>query len=280
MDEPQQPLTRRQLRELEGKKSPTALPVTLLAAPARQPTTVVVRQAAKPRKKKRVASQLLSAGALLFAGALFIGTTVPANAFMSESPVLEAAPSAEVGQTVEVSDIAIAAQATRENYTVTSYAEILRKKYGNQSFLYKVGIGPIQWPFPYSVPISNGFGEKASPCRYCSSFHNGIDFTPGAGTPIYSIAAGTVVFTQVSNSGFGNEVMIEHTINGKTVTSMYAHMQMNSSPLQVGQVVEVGEMVGLVGSTGVATGAHLHLEIHVNGSPTDPFPWLVANAAK
>jgi len=279
-----QALTRRQLREAEGRRSapvssPNAFPVSMLPASTRPPVKVVVRQKAKP-KKKRLASQLLSAGALLFAGALFIGTTVPANAFITETATIEAVPTAEAGQSVEVSDVAIAAQAARDNYTVTSYAEILRKKYGDQSFLYSVGVGPVQWPFPYAVPISNGYGEKASPCRYCSSFHNGIDFTPGAGTPIYSIAAGTVVFTQVSNSGFGNEVMIEHVINGVTVTSMYAHMQMDSSPLTVGQVVGVGEMVGLVGSTGVATGAHLHLEIHVGDTPTDPFPWLIKNAAK
>ena len=290
-----QPLTRRQLRELEGRRAPvlltspppttpTTLPVTLLptttTTPQRAALTVVVRQPAKPRKK-RLASQLLSGGAMLFAAALFIGTTVPANAFMDTTVALDDnAPVSVLGQSVEVSDVAVAAQAARDNYTVTSYAEILRKKYGDQNFLYKVGVGPVQWPFPYSVPISNGFGEKATPCRYCSSFHNGIDFTPGAGTPIYAIAAGTVVFTQVSNSGFGNEVMIEHLIGGKKVTSMYAHMQMDSSPLQVGQVVAVGDMVGLVGSTGVATGAHLHLEIHLNDVPTDPFPWLVKNAAK
>ena len=239
---------------------------------------VVVRRPARPRK--RLGAKLLSMGALLFAAALLVGTTVPANAFISTDAQLEAAPKTAAGQTVEVSDIAVADAAARANYTVTSYAEQLRQKYGNRSYSYTVGVGPVRWPFPYAVPVSDGFGERVAPCRYCSSFHTGVDFTPGAGTPIYSIAAGTVSFTEVSSSGFGNQVMIDHVINGKTVTSMYAHMQMNSSPLQVGQVVQAGEFVGLVGSTGVATGAHLHLEIHLNGEPTDPFAWLKANAAK
>jgi len=239
---------------------------------------VVVRQPTRP--KKRLGAQLLSIGSLLFAAALLVGTTVPANAFISAGPELEAAPKASAGQTVQVSEVAIAADATRANYTVTSYAELMRQKYGTRSYSYTVGIGPVQWPFPYAVPISDGFGERLAPCRYCSSFHTGTDFTPGAGTPIYAIAAGTVVFTEVSNSGFGNHVKIEHQIGGKTITSMYAHMQMNSSPLQVGQTVEVGDFVGLVGSTGVATGAHLHFEVHVNGVPTDPFVWLKANAAR
>ena len=283
-----QPTTRREARELEARRLaglqsqaqslPPIPPAPVMAiaqsAPAR---TVVVRRPAKP-KKKRLGAQLLSMGALLFAAALLVGTTVPANAFISTDVQLEAAPKATEGQSVEVSEIAIAADATRANYTVTSYAEQLRQKYGNRSYSYKVGVGPVQWPFPYAVPISDGFGERLAPCRYCSSFHTGVDFTPGAGTPIYSIAAGTVVFTEVSSSGFGNQVKIEHQIGGKTVTSLYAHMQMNSSPLQVGQVVPAGEFVGMVGSTGVATGAHLHLEIHINGVPTDPFVWLKANA--
>lgn len=305
-----QPQTRREARELEARRAamgaaqppapvvpavpvppvpPAAAPAMLTAmaplattatrtTPPASVVKVVVRQPVKP--KKRLGAQLLSAGALLFAAALLVGTTVPANAFIPAAAELEAAPKTSAGQSIEVSEVAIAADATRANYTITSYAELLRQKYGNRSYNYTVGVGPVQWPFPYAVPISDGYGERVAPCRYCSSFHNGVDFTPGAGTPIYSIAAGTVVFTEVSKSGFGNQVIIEHTIGGKTVQSMYAHMQMNSSPLQVGQVVEVGEFVGMVGSTGVATGAHLHLEIHVNGSPTDPFAWLKANAAK
>lgn len=286
---PDAPKTRRELREAEARQlssrassvRPPAVPIAPRAVASAGPVVRVVRRPAPP--KKRVASQLLSAAALLFAGALLVGTTVPANAFMSDAAELDTvSPKSAVveGQSVEVSEIAVAADATRANYTVTSYAELLRQKYGSISYSYTVGIGPVMWPFPYPVPISNGYGELAAPCRWCSSFHKGIDFTPGAGVPIYAIAAGTVTYTEVSNSGFGNHVMIEHQINGKTVVSMYAHMQMNSSPLQVGQVVEAGDMVGLVGSTGVATGAHLHFEVTVNGSSTDPFTWLKANAAK
>jgi murein DD-endopeptidase MepM/ murein hydrolase activator NlpD len=51
-----------------------------------------------------------------------------------------------------------------------------------------------------------------------------------------------------------------------------------SSPLVVGQTVKVGDLVGLVGSTGASTGAHLHLEIHLDGVFVDPFAWLQANA--
>ena len=66
--------------------------------------------------------------------------------------------------------------------------------------------------------------------------------------------------------------------HGQTVVSSDAHMQRGSSPLVAGQVVKVGEFVGLVGATGQVTGAHLHLEIDVDGQKVDPFAWLSANA--
>lgn len=240
--------------------------------------TIVVRRA--PVKRKRtLPSTLLSMGAMLFAGALLVGVSIPANAFMTEGAEDTASLKALEGQTVAVSAEAGAIDTARTNYTVTSYAEILRARYGNRSFSYSVGRGPVQWPFPYAVPVSDGYGERIAPCRGCSSFHKGTDFTPGAGTAVYAIAAGTVTYTEVSDRGMGNNVIISHVINGVRVQSLYAHMQMNSSPLQVGDVVAVGDFVGLVGETGTAIGAHLHLEIHVAGNPVDPFAWLKANAA-
>lgn len=231
--------------------------------------------------RKRAASSLLSFGAMTFAAALLVGVSVPANAFMtnaaessvSQLTVLES-------QSVAVSDEAVTGNTTRADFTVTSYAELLRARYGNRSYSYSVGAGPVQWPFPYAVPISDGYGERVSPCRGCSSFHQATDFTPGAGAAIFSIAAGTVVHSEVSSSGLGNMVVIDHVINGVRVQSVYAHMQMNSSPLRAGDVVAVGDFIGLVGDTGASVGAHLHLEILVDDVKVDPFAWLKLNAAR
>nr|BFF13157.1 hypothetical protein GCM10025699_44600 [Microbacterium flavescens] len=66
-------------------------------------------------------------------------------------------------------------------------------------------------------------------------------------------------------------------INGQKVTSTYSHMQTGSVTVAVGDTVTVGQIVGAVGSTGNSTGAHLHFEIHLNGVPVDPYPWLTAN---
>ena len=250
-------------------------PVAPLVAPPVR--TVIVRK--PPVKKRKAASTFLSFGAMLFAGALLVGVSVPANAFMSEAETENTAARIVEGQSVAVAADAAVSTATRSTYTVTSYAELLRARYGNRSYSYSVGSGPIQWPFPYAVPISDGFGDRVAPCRGCSSYHKGTDFTPGAGTAIYAIAAGTVTYTEVSDRGMGNNVIISHAVNGQKFDSLYAHMQMNSSPLNVGDVVNVGDFVGLVGETGTAIGAHLHLEIHIKGTPVDPYAWLKANAA-
>ena len=266
-----QPMTRRELRERENRRTPA-----VVATPAR--TTVVVRPAVKS-KRKRAASSLLSFGAMTFAAALLVGVSVPANAFMSDAAQTDSDLTVLESQSVAVSAEVASAATTRAGFTVTSYAELLRARYGNRSYSYSVGSGPVQWPFPYAVPISDGFGERVAPCRGCSSFHKGTDFTPGAGSAIYAIAAGTVSYTEVSDSGMGNNVIIDHVVNGVRIQSMYAHMQMNSSPLHVGDVINVGDFVGLVGETGTAIGAHLHLEIHQNGVQIDPYAWLKANAA-
>jgi murein DD-endopeptidase MepM/ murein hydrolase activator NlpD len=104
-----------------------------------------------------------------------------------------------------------------------------------------------------------------------------VDFTPGSGAPIFAIADGVVV-TSEYGGGYGQYAYIEHEINGQTILSVYAHMQRDSSPLRVGEKIEVGDFIGLVGNTGVSTGAHLHFEIRINEEYVDPFAWLKQNA--
>jgi murein DD-endopeptidase MepM/ murein hydrolase activator NlpD len=98
---------------------------------------------------------------------------------------------------------------------------------------------------------------------------------PGEGTPIQVVADGVVSVAQASdNGGLGVYVEIEHVIDGQKITSVYAHMLEGSLQLSKGQTVTVGQIVGQVGNTGTSTGAHLHFEIHADGTPVDPFAWL------
>ncbi len=296
--------------------APAASRASVLAVPAPSPTVRTVspapnlesRPATAPAKsaastrpgaprvslRRRIAKKTFPPIVMVAAAALLVGTSVPATALFDPdappaSTVMASIASADVaenpelteGQVVEVeaSGDLTAVVASRDEWSVTSYAEMLRLKYGNRDFSYSTsGSGAVRWPFPAAVPISSGFGERVAPCRSCSSYHQGLDFNPGAGTPIFAIADGVVIKAEHSG-GFGNHAIIEHTVNGQRVTSTYAHMTRDSSPLVVGQQILVGDFVGTVGSTGVSTGAHLHFEIRIDDIAIDPFAWLQANAS-
>lgn len=254
----------------------------------RAPRAAIPPRAATPHRTVRrgFGSRLLSGTAMIFAGGLLVGTTLPANALdvftvsaAADTSMLAAAVEMK-GQSIEISGDIGEVIAARDTFEVKSWSQVLRDQYGTRgSYTYNVGgTGAVRWPFPYFVPISSGYGERAAPCRGCSTTHNAIDLTPGAGAPIYSIADGVVIRREPRGGSWGNNLTIEHTINGQTVTSSYAHMQWDSSPIELGDQIKVGDFIGLVGATGQATGAHLHLEIKVNGTYVDPYVWLKANA--
>lgn len=130
----------------------------------------------------------------------------------------------------------------------------------------------VQWPVP-GHSYSDGFGWRVSPTRGASNNHKGVDLTPGYGTPVEAVADG--IISEVSRrGGLGNSVTVEHSINGQHITTVYGHMISGSIRVQEGQAVTLGAVLGLVGSTGVSTGAHLHFEVHIDGVPIDPIPWL------
>ncbi|MCU1558337.1 MAG: family peptidase [Microbacteriaceae bacterium] len=249
--------------------------------PAKSTRVIATGQQAR-RYKGRLLPKLASIGAMLGVGALLVATSLPATALRggpaAAVEIAAATPAQVKTQSLAVNKTVTEPAPSRDAYTVVSLAQQIRVKYGNQSFAYTNDpLGTIQWPFPIPVPISSGFGPRTSPCSGCSSYHEGVDFTPGAGTPIGAIADGVV--SQVSTTGaYGNHVMVDHVIKGQKVQSLYAHMLAGSIKVVVGQQVTVTEQLGLVGSTGESTGAHLHLEVHLDGTPVDPFAWLKANA--
>lgn len=132
----------------------------------------------------------------------------------------------------------------------------------------------VQWPFTQGVPISSPYGNRIPPCPSCSAFHTGVDLTPGIGTPIQAMADGVVTAASDDGGSYGTYVTIQHEIDGQPVESLYAHMYRGSIPLKVGDYVRVGQLVGLVGSTGQSTGAHLHFALRVASELVDPLVWL------
>lgn len=131
----------------------------------------------------------------------------------------------------------------------------------------------VQWPLAPGTPVSSYFGQRS--CAGCSSFHSGIDFTPGAGVPIAAIADGVVVEAG-SEGSWGVHVVVEHEVDGEVIRSGYAHMQSGSATVSVGDAVTRGQILGRVGNTGQSEGAHLHFVIQLpSGTFLDPWPWML-----
>jgi murein DD-endopeptidase MepM/ murein hydrolase activator NlpD len=243
------------------------------------------RPASRPPKRslrRRILPKVLSVAAMLGAGAFFISSTVPANAFMSTDADIVTPITHLKAQSLAPVDASAAAQTSvvRDKYTVVSLAQQLQLRFTSANWAYTNDPnGTIQWPFPIQVPIATGFGPRqVAGCSFCSTFHEGVDFDPGQGVAIGAIADGVVSQVVNSHAGLGNHVVVDHVINGQQVQSVYGHMLDGSIRVVEGQQIKVTDEIGQVGSTGESTGAHLHLEIHVNGVAIDPFAWLKANA--
>ena len=227
---------------------------------------------------QRTSKRVTVVGAMLFASAMLVATSVPANAFFVDTPENTVAKKSAAAAQSFVAGGATDGDVSRDGYSVTEM-KVASEYASTSSSTFSNDIdGTVQWPFQTGVPISSGFGARqVTNCGFCSTFHEGLDFVPGAGSPIQAIADGTVSVVSGPSGAFGNHVEIEHVIDGQKVTSTYSHMQTGSVQVRVGDTVTVGQLVGKVGSTGNSTGAHLHFEIHLSGVPVDPYPWLQAN---
>ena len=130
------------------------------------------------------------------------------------------------------------------------------------------GSGKLRWPVPSGGSITSEFGTRLHPVYKVYRQHSGIDIGAPHGASIVAADAGTVI-TSAYNSSYGNYVVISH---GNGMTTLYAHM--SSRKVSEGTSVSKGQLIGLVGSTGVSTGAHLHFEVSVNGQRVNPRRYL------
>jgi len=120
-----------------------------------------------------------------------------------------------------------------------------------------------KYPVDY-VRITSSFSRNRNhPLLGVNRAHNGTDFGASTGTPVKATGPGTVTFAS-RNGGYGNLVMIRH-ING--YSTRYAHLSRFAKGIRPGVRVEAGDVIGYVGATGLATGPHLHYELHLNGRP-------------
>jgi murein DD-endopeptidase MepM/ murein hydrolase activator NlpD len=116
--------------------------------------------------------------------------------------------------------------------------------------------------------ITSAFGPRIHPIFGSVRMHNGLDIDGEMGTPLRAAEAGTVVVAGWQG-GYGNTVVIDH---GNGLATLYGHQA--AIIVREGEEVEMGDTIGLLGSTGWSTGPHVHWEVRVFGNPTDPITYI------
>ncbi|MBX7144684.1 MAG: M23 family metallopeptidase [Oligoflexia bacterium] len=134
---------------------------------------------------------------------------------------------------------------------------------------YGVAFAVPSYVYPLMGPrVSSEYGWRNHPVFHVVKHHEGIDLAAPEGAPIRSIQAGRIVFAD-PYGGYGNLVVVQHAGG---MTSHYGHCR--SIRVRPGQLVQAGEIVGTVGSTGRVTGPHLHFEIRLRGEVENPERYL------
>lgn len=134
-------------------------------------------------------------------------------------------------------------------------------------------------PTPYGY-ITSYYGGRIHPVYGVASYHDGIDIAASTGTTVMASSTGKVIYSYLDNyseyGGFGIAVLIAHNVNGESYTTLYGHL--SSASVKSGQIVQRGQKIGEVGSTGVSTGPHLHFQtMYGVGYGTTFDPMLLVN---
>lgn len=123
--------------------------------------------------------------------------------------------------------------------------------------------------FPTSGRITSGFGSRIGPRTGRLEKHTGWDIATSLGSIVRATAPGVVQTAGWTNIGYGLHIIIDH---GYGIKTLYGHLsKLLVSP---GREIQIGDVIGLVGSTGNSTGPHLHYEVRINNTPINPGPYL------
>jgi len=138
--------------------------------------------------------------------------------------------------------------------------------YGAKNVVYYGNTTYWAWPTSKPFRISSYYGYRTHPVRGEEHFHTGVDITGTASKNLYAIQSGTIILAQTGwNSGAGTWLKIDH---GNGYVSVYMHL--SKLMVKKGDKVEKGQVVGIMGRTGTATGVHLHLTVYKNGNRINP----------
>jgi murein DD-endopeptidase MepM/ murein hydrolase activator NlpD len=122
------------------------------------------------------------------------------------------------------------------------------------------------------IYVTSEYGMRMHPVLGYMRMHAGIDLRDRCGEPVYAGRDGTVQWARF-RSGYGNQVMVDHGwVDGSSLMSSYNHM--SSFVVGAGARVSAGQLLGYAGNTGTSAACHLHFEVYVNGSTTNPRPYL------
>lgn len=157
----------------------------------------------------------------------------------------------------------LVALAAQMKYQAQSYDDILARAHRKQDMLASI---------PAIQPIANkdltrmasGFGYRIHPIYKTAKMHTGMDFAAPKGTEIYATGNGRVI-KAVYDEGYGNHVIVDH---GYGYQTLYAHM--SAFKVREGETVNRGQVLGLIGSTGLSTSPHLHYEVIKSGNKVNP----------
>ena len=130
----------------------------------------------------------------------------------------------------------------------------------------RMGDGRFIWPVVGE--ISSPFGSRMHPIFKVQSFHTGLDIGAPQGRPVFAASDGIVLYSGTWG-GYGKTIVVDH---GAGYTSIYGHL--SNYYVKRATKVKKGQLIGLVGSTGLSTGPHLHFEVRVNGKEVNPLNYL------
>jgi murein DD-endopeptidase MepM/ murein hydrolase activator NlpD len=119
--------------------------------------------------------------------------------------------------------------------------------------------------------LSAGFGMRKHPIFKIHKMHEGLDYVAPQGTPIYATGKGVIKYTNKSNVGYGNQVVIDH---GYGLMTRYAHLKLIK--VKTSETVERGQCIGYLGNTGCSSGPHVHYEVIKNGKKVNPIHYMLS----
>ncbi len=158
----------------------------------------------------------------------------------------------DIVQNAKLSEDDISSQIAKKETELTNYLDSL----------------PTYWPIDNYTRIDSPYGRRLHPIYNRYITHDGIDIGETKGSAIYAAGAGKVVLAGI-NGGYGKCVIIDH---GNGLKSLYGHLSAYS--VKEGDWVKKGQKIAAMGNTGNSTSAHLHFEVRISDSPTDPTKYL------